>query len=264
MAEYPSSFFQLQDGLFMGNAPARGPWSAEHCHAGPVTGLLARSVEQLVGMERMLVRLTVDFIRPLPMQGFTIQTQLTRDGRRTATATATLIDQNERVCATATSMHILKNEIGEVKTAVVPKLPFKNLTFSSFPIKESLHDQPMFSHFAEVAYPEGEDSTIGPTTLWMKTLPLLADEAPTFFQRLCPLADCGNGFSRNANLSEMGFVNTDLTILAHRQTTAEWLASSAISHWHSHGIGMAQAVIQDEDGPVATALQSLILTPVNN
>jgi len=246
----------------VGNAPARGPWSPEHCHAGPVTGLLARAVEQLVGKERLLVRLTVDFTRPLPMQGFTITTNLTRDGRRTAMATATLLDQKERICATATSMHILENEIGEVKTAVAPRLPFKNLTFGTFPVKESLHDKPMFSHFAEVAYPEGEGTAPGPTTLWMKTLPLLAEETPSSFQKLCPLSDCGNGISRNANLSEMSFVNTDLTILAHRQTKADWLASSAHSYWQSNGVGMAQATIQDEEGPVAIALQSLILTPV--
>ena len=50
----------------------------------------------------------------------------------------------------------------------------------------------------------------------MSTAPLLPDETPSPFQRICPLADCGNAFSRHAEPVEIAFVNPDLTIALHR------------------------------------------------
>ena len=77
-------FTRANDDLFVGNGPARGPWSADACHAGPVSGLLARAAENTVANKQM-VRLTANFIRPVPMDGFRIETEVIRDGRTAAT-----------------------------------------------------------------------------------------------------------------------------------------------------------------------------------
>ncbi|MEM7282220.1 MAG: thioesterase family protein, partial [Pseudomonadota bacterium] len=58
------------------------------------------------------------------------------------------------------------------------------------------------------------------------------------------------------------FVNPDITIVAHRESDSEWLASSARSDWQSTGIGLSTAVIQDEQGPIATVLQTLLIKRV--
>ena len=85
-----------------------------------------------------------------------------------------------------------------------------------FPIRKTLHDKPAFNGAGvSVKYPEGQTPEPGPTIAWMKTVPLLQDETPSPFQRICPLADCGNAFSRNAEPSEFNFMNPDLTILLH-------------------------------------------------
>ncbi len=128
-----------------------------------------------------------------------------------------------------------------------------------FPIQKARHDKPKFGHCVEVAYPPGEDESPGPTTMWMKTPPLIEGEVPSPFQLLCPLADCGNAVSRNGELSEMGFVNPDLTVVMHRPPKSQWLASQSWSDWNESGIGLASAVIHDEEGPCAVALQSLVL-----
>ena len=88
---------------------------------------------------------------------------------------------------------------------------------------------------------------------------LYARHAP--IQSICALADCGNGISWNARPAEMGFMNTDLTLHVHRAPESDWLASDSVSHWHGTGIGMSQSVLQDTKGPVATALQTLVLHP---
>ncbi|MEK9725984.1 MAG: hypothetical protein VW405_21205, partial [Rhodospirillaceae bacterium] len=146
-------------------------------------------------------------------------------------------------------------------SVATPRLDRSEARASHFPVVQTRHDLPAFQKFIEVAYPPGQDHAPGPTTIWMKTPPLLAGEATSPFQHLCFLADCGNGISRNAEMTQMGFMNCDLTIVQHRPPRSEWLASEAVSYWESTGIAQARATIMDEDGPVATALQTVLLMP---
>ena len=79
------AYFSIDDdGIFVGNDPVRGPWSADHCHAGPVTGLIARAAEAEVGPEKMLTRLTVDLIRPLPLAGLRVAAETKRNTKTLA------------------------------------------------------------------------------------------------------------------------------------------------------------------------------------
>ena len=95
----------------------------------------------------------------------------------------------------------------------------------------------------------------------MRTVALLPGEEPSPFQRICPLADCGNAFSRHADPGQVQFINTDLTIALHRDPVGAWLGSRAVSHWQPSGVGLADALLFDERGPVGRALQTLLLRP---
>lgn len=256
------SFFDVEGDAYVGRDPARGPWSAAHCHAGPVAGALARSVERLFGADKQLVRLTIDLIRPVPMAGFEVRAEVTRDGRRLGTASAELMGADGKVCGRATGMLIAGTAAQEYPTvAVQPPAPSEAARPGVFPITEALHDQPFFTHFVELRYPDGQDGSPGPGALWLRTPRIVTGEEPSPFQRLCPLADCGNAIGRNGEISDYSFLNTDLTIVAHRASEEDWLLSQALSHWHANGIGLAEAHLSDSKGPLATALQSLVLEP---
>ncbi len=260
--EVGDSFFTTDDGeFFRPTHHTRGPWDANACHAGPPTGLIARAAEQAVPDKR-LARLTVDLHRPIPFAGFRVDVDVTRAGRSIATTSATLVDGDGRPCATATSLHVVTPGGGrEFSDGFEPPL-LADAEIGDFPIKRLLHGLPGFSgEGVAVRYPPGDDPGPGPTTVWMWTVPLLADEEPSPFQRLCPIADCGNAFSRWVEPWEMGFVNADLTILAHRDPQGEWLGSRATSSWHADGTALADAVLFDEQGSVGRALQTLLLTP---
>jgi len=128
-----------------------------------------------------------------------------------------------------------------------------------FPI-QTLHDQPAFNgKGVQVRYPCGENNGPGPTTVWMKTVPLLESETPSAFQRICPLADCGNAFGRNAEPTEVSFVNPDLTIALHRDPKGDWLGSQSVGYWEPSGQGLADALLFDEHGAVGRALQTMLL-----
>ncbi|MGI9368605.1 MAG: thioesterase family protein [Ruegeria sp.] len=256
------SYFHVgADGAFVGNDPVRGPWSADHCHAGPVTGLIARAAEIEVGEDKMLNRLTVDVLRPLPLTGLRVAAETVRHTKTLATTRVTVHDLDDTLCATATTMHLVRKDLGPVPNVKITGPDLNDAVEGSFPIRRWEHGLPAFSNFVEIVYPKGEKHGSGPKTIWMRTPPLLDFEDPSPVQSLCPLADCGNGISWNAPPTDMGFMNTDLSVHIHREPVSEWLASESVSHWHSNGIGMSQSVLYDTQGPVGTALQTLVLFP---
>ena len=254
------SFFTSEDNhWFTPTSHTRGPWHTEHCHAGPPTALIAREIEQL-NPEQKLVRLTVNLIRPIPFNGFSVSAEITRQGRIVTTSSATLIDADQKVCASAVALQMTPQTTTELPSQHVDYGKHTDATTGQFPITKTLHDLPSFKgDGVEVKYPPGQNHEPGPTIAWMKTVPLLTTETPSAFQRLCPLADCGNAFGRNAEPWDVNFMNPDLTILLHREPQGEWLGTNSTAYWEDNGIGMADAQLFDESGSVGRALQTLLL-----
>lgn len=257
-----SSFFQRQsDGTFNGTDAARGPWSVDHCHGGPVAGLAARAVEQLFPNDLALTRLTIDLLRPVPMMGLRVVAQIDRQGRNTAAASVQIFGEDDKLCVSGTSLHLSVRDVGKLPTAPVePPSLQEAVAVDNFLVPPT--DGPLtFGHHVEVKLDPNTGRKPGPKRIWMRTPAIVEGEDPSPFQTLCPLGDCGNGISSNASLKQATFLNPDLTIVMHRVPQGEWLSSDALSHWQSTGIGMAQAIISDEGGPVATALQTLLVQP---
>ncbi len=255
----PNSFFVSTDGhWFEPTWHTRGPWDANACHAGPPTGLLARALEHAVADKR-LARLSVDFLRPIPFSGFSIDTQVVRAGRTLTTTRARIIDKSDREYACATGLHLAEQPLEHYASAHSEPFEFELATPGDFPLRKAAHNLDSFKRSVEIRYPPGQDGAPGPTTLWMRTVALLPDEEPSAFQRICPLADCGNAFSRNAEPTEVSFLNADLTISLHRDPVGEWFGSQSVGFWHANGHGVADALLFDRQGAVGRALQTLVL-----
>lgn len=256
----PECFFTTDDNLwFKPTSHTRGPWHEDHCHAGPPTALIARAIE-LGNTNQKLVRLTVNLIRPIPYAGFRIESEITRQGRIVSTSAATLLDENNKACATAVALQMSPQNTQALPTHHVSFGKHTDAHAGDFPIRKTLHDKPAFNgNGVAVKYPDSHDPEPGPTTAWMKTVPLFENETPSAFQRICPLADCGNAFGRNAEPWDVNFMNPDLTILLHRDPVGEWLGTHSVGYWEETGIGMADAQLFDETGSVGRALQTLLL-----
>lgn len=256
------SFFTVDDDWYRPTDHTRGPWDPDACHAGPPTGLIARELERRAP-DTQLVRLSVDLLRPIPFAGFRIETGILHEGRTLASTTAELLDADGRLCVRGSGLHIAPQDVEVPSNAAsAPGGRLADAEPRPFPITRALHGLPGFNGpGVETRYPPGEGPEPGPTTVWMRTIPLLPDEVPSPFQRICPLADCGNAFGRNAEPWEVRFVNPDLTLVLHRAPLGEWLGSQAEGHWQPNGIGLADALLFDEHGPVGRALQTLVLRP---
>ena len=213
---------------------ARGPWDADACHGGPPTGLLVRALERALPDLR-LARISVDLGRPVPMAGFTIETEVVRAGRATGNTRAAIVDADGKVRATATGMHVAVSPIAAVRGRSrqqrrSPRPAWPMPCPATFPIGRVGHDRPGVPRRRRRALPARARTTApGATTVWMRTLPLLPDEEPSPFQRISPLADCGNAFSRHADPDQVQFVNTDLVIALHRDPVGEWMGSRAVA-----------------------------------
>jgi hypothetical protein len=221
---------------------------------------MVRAVETLVPNQQ-LTRLTVELIRPIPMAGFRVQGEVRRPGR-SVTHTETEIYDEDRIYARAYGMHIRVLDGLEVATAPIDPPPFLVSVPGPFTVSGDLHDEKWFSSSVECRYGQGSRIAAGgPTTLWLRTLyPIIEGEDPSPFQRIAPLADCGNGISHNGDLTSTSFVNPDLTLSLHRKPVGDWFASRSISHWQPSGIGFADAELFDVEGPVGRATQSLMLS----
>ncbi len=253
-------FFTTEDNIwFQPTDHTRGPWHEDHCHAGPPTALLARAIEQL-NPQQKLVRITVNLLRPIPFSGFRIDAEITRQGRIVTTCAATLTDADQKTCATATALQMTPQPTQALPSHSVSYGRHADAFEGEFPIRKTLHDKPAFNGDGVVVkYPESQTPEPGPTIAWMKTVPLFKDEPASPFQQICPLADCGNAFSRNAEPWDFNFMNPDLTILLHRDPVGEWLGTSSSGYWEDNGIGMADAQLFDETGSVGRALQTLLI-----
>lgn len=255
------AYFTTTDGRWFSPTDlARGPWDADGCHAGPPLGLMVRAMERLLPTEP-LVRVTVELMRPIPMRGFMVQAEVRRPGRQVGLTEAEVLDE-DHVYARAYGLHVRTLPM-DVPTVDVASPDLEAAVPGPFPIQDTAHGLTGFADSIEVRYdPRWSMGEGGETLVWLRPrVPLLADEAPSPFQRICPLADSGNGISWNAYLDEVLFINPDLTVWLHRPPVGEWHAAHVRSHWQPTGTGTAEAALFDVDGPIGGAVQTLLLLP---
>ena len=239
---------------------ARGPWDLDACHAGPPTALMVRASERSIPEQR-LVRMWVDLLRPVPMAGFRVEAEVERRGRTASRTMVRLLD-DDAVYAVSRMLHLRALDDLDVDTAEVPVPDFASAVPGPFPIQDTMHGEQAFPSSLDVRYdPSASQGGGGPTVMWMRTVPILADEEPSGAQLICPLADSGNGISYNGYLDRVTFINPDLQLSLAAQPQGEWFCSSVRSHWQPDGTGLTEAVLFDRRSFVGLATQSLLLTP---
>jgi len=240
----------------------RGPWDPDSCHAGPPNSAIARAAEQALPDLR-LVRLTTEIMKPIPLAGFTLTATVTKPGRTVATSRIELRDLDDVLIAVGHSAHLTsRTPQPDIPTIASDSIPLEASTPGPFVFDTTRHGLVGFMDGVETRYPEGHDNSTGPTSIWLRSVSIFTNAPSSGFQQICPLADCGNAISRNGEPVDFGFMNTDLSIHLHREPIGEWFRSEATSHWSPDGIGMADALLFDEQGPVGRAVQSLVISPM--
>jgi hypothetical protein len=72
-------------------------------------------------------------------------------------------------------------------------------------------------------------------------------------------ADFGNGVSSLFDFQRYIFINPDLTVFLTRPAIGEWICLDARTDLGTPGLGMAQSVLWDVEGPIGRSIQSLLV-----
>ena len=236
---------------------ARGPWTPDALHGGPVAALLAHAALPLLD-DLVPVRMTVDILRPVPVAPVTVATSIVRPGRRVR-AVETSMTAGESTVASASIVAIRNATVPAPEQPAIAPPPGprdgRPPVFTSGGTYEALHNTGV-----EHSFVAGNLDEPGPATDWIRLrVPLVEGEATHPLERVAVAADFGNGISRIVDFEQLLFINPDLTIYLHRLPRGEWICLDAQTRIEPHGVGLATSDLFDEEGPIGRSLQSLVV-----
>jgi hypothetical protein len=253
----PPAFFLTEGELFRSTELTIGPWSREHQHGGPPSALLTRALERLLEPPAQLVRIMVEFFRPVPIGLLRVSAQVNRPGKKVRLLSASLFAGDVELCrASALAL----------RTQPLELPPRRELPgFPNTPEKSTLFSFPFFPD--EVRYQRAIETRIasgtfgrGSMAAWMRlVVPVVAGERPSAWQQVMALADAGNGVGASLETNQFTFINPDLTVYLHRLPESEWLGLDADGWPEPNGIGLSQCGLFDERGRIGRSIQALVV-----
>jgi hypothetical protein len=226
---------------------AESPWGAGMLHGGPPAALLARAIEQGgEGAGLQVARLTVDLFSPVPTSALAVETQTLREGRRIKVIDATLLSG------------------GAPASVPWPRPPGPEGLASGRlgPPQEEGRTwrQGFHSHVEIRRAPPAHEAA--PAVAWFRIpFPLVEGEPITPLQRLAATCDFVHGTSNGGRRNSLEFINVDSTISIQRLPAGEWIGLQSQKAYEESGIGVASALVWDEEGLVGRATQSILTNP---
>lgn len=242
---------------------ARGPWSPESLHGGPVAALVARSAEALAGDDGLtLVRLTLDLLRPVTTAPVSVTSRLVRPGRKVQLID-TVVTQDGVEVTWGRSLRIrVDPALAVPSTDQAEEAPPPGPDAGS-EISSVVDGYAAFhNEGTEVRFVTGRFDRRGPAAAWFRLRhPVVAGEVPSPVQRAMAAADFGNGISAELDFRTALFINPDLTVSLVRPPEGEWVCLDARTRFGTPGIGNTESVLWDEHGRIGRAVQDLLVEP---
>jgi hypothetical protein len=253
--------FAVKGGYFVPTEHTRGPWDPRHQHGGAVAALIARAVERTAGDEFGLTRLTVELMRPIPLEPLVLDISVPRPGRRVlGIAVSVSAGDLEVEVVRAHAVAIRRVDLPTGATHDERLVPGPDVDAAA-PLRGQDGDAPAFHRTGmEVRAVAGCPDAPGPAASWFRLRrPIVADEEPTGVQRAAAAADFGNGISAVVPFESWIYLNPDLTLHLARPPVGEWIGLDAQTVPSDVGMALAESAVYDRAGRVGRAVQSLLL-----
>ena len=107
---------------------------------------------------------------------------------------------------------------------------------------------------------QGDVSRPGPGAAWFRlAVPIVQGAPNTPAMRAAAAADFGNGLSWVLPPDRFLFSDADLNLHLHRPPAGEWVGLSSETRVDASGAGITLSRLYDEQGPIGTAVQTLVL-----
>jgi hypothetical protein len=251
-------FIPLGGGRFQATEHTSGPWDEAAQHAGPPSALLARALEECrPAPDRMIARITLEILGPVPVAEVDVQAAVVRPGRSVEMLEAEL-RAGDRTAMRARAWRVLRTASADVDGGA-PSVP---------PRPDAESDGPRtwpfsgYLHSIEWRFARGGWEEPGPATVWSRLrVGILPDEEPSPLQRVLAVADSGSGISWVLPFSDWLFINPELTVHVQREAQGAWISLAAETTIAAGGTGVARSVLCDDRGPVAYGAQALLVAP---
>ena len=252
------AFFQADGDRYVPSELTRGPWDPDAQHAGPPAALLGREIERCGEPGGMVGRVTLEILRPVPLEPLSVEARVARPGRSVELIEAALSGPDgELMRARAWRLRSRRVELDPRPAAEDPP-----------PGPDSAAQEPFFETGWDVGYHTAMESRFvsgaymeaGPATVWMRMRhPLVAGEEPSGLQRVLTAADSGNGVSAALDWRRFLFINTDLSVHLLREPQGDWICLDARTHLDGGGTGLAYTALHDERGRIGRGAQTLLV-----
>ena len=259
-AEGDAALFVVEDGILRPTGLARGPWSPDSLHGGPVAAAAVRATERAVPDDDGLriVRLTLELLRPVGTAPVSVDAVVSRPGRKVQVVDAELTQAGVAV-ARSRAVRIRVDPSGVAAVPSVPEDPAPPPPAAGREVPNRIAGYTGFHNAAvDIRFVTGQLDVPGPSTAWFRLrVPVVAGEQPTPAQRAAAVSDFGNGISSELDFASHVFINPDLTLYLHRPPAGEWICLEARTRFGPPGTGMAESALWDERGRIGRAVQSL-------
>lgn len=256
-ARAKSHLYSRQGQTFVPTELVGSPWGGDRQHGGPPSALLAHELTRAIVSGLRPARLTVDLYRPVPRAPVRVETRVLRRGRRLAVVEGTILS-DERPVSAARALFLAPVEIADFGAEERLEPSPESLSGEAM-IPDSLaaNVPPGFHRQVEVRWIERSPAP----TAWIRLPMTLFEGEPTSgFERLAATADFANALASRARPGEkergqVGFINTDSTIVLAREPVGEWIALRTERVADRQGIGLVEATVFDQSGFVGHCVQ---------
>lgn len=266
------ALFTEQGGRFVPGEVARGPWTPDALHGGPVAALAARAAEACEPDPAMhLARLTLELQRPVPVAPLVVEAVMTRPGRKVQVVDITVAAE-DAVLARGRAVRIRAHGPGDAGGEGLAALAAGRAGATASHAAPPPPDEGIVTPApregyrafhnagAELRFVAGAFDRRGPASVWVRlTVPVVAGEEPSAAQRAAAAADFGNGVSSVLDFEHWVFINPDLTVYLARPPAGEWVCLEASTGLGIPGVGVAESRLWDERGVVGRSVQSLVV-----
>jgi hypothetical protein len=257
------ALFERDGNRYVPTALARGPWSPNALHGGAPSALFATVCElHDPGPAAFVARLTVELMRPVPLEPLELRVRTIRPGRKVQWIEAMLLAPGDHEVARATVLRIRSDDVdtsGSVHPIVDAPPPPDAVGNQKFPFGEGSIG---FWNVHDVRLVVGNWVEPGPGIAWFRLkCPVIAGEPISPIARVAAAADFGSGVSSPVRLTNANAINPELTVHVHRHPVGDWVCLDSGGWAQPHGVGMADTRLHDERGVIGRGVQSLLVEP---
>ena len=260
-SDAPLAFYaRSSDGRFTSLPTTGSPWGPTSQHGSPPAALLARAIENLdTGADRVVGRLTMELLGPVPLGALSVEASVIRKGRNVELCEATLVDEEaERPVARASAWRFPADVVGP---GPLPT-PLSHGPGDGQEQESPEVWSPGYIQAMDWRWVKGDIAQAGPGVVWMRPrVSLVAGETMTGLQALMACVDSASGVSSELDVAAWGFQNTELTVHLLRRPVGEWFCIDAETTLGSGSVGLATSTVYDERGLVARTAQALLTLP---